>query len=121
MAETAVTQHTPAGPYTAESASAKLATLTFTAVDTVNGNVITMRTGRTLLIVHNSDGSPGTITVESSADRYGREADITAFSIAGNAFATRIFTPEGWEQTVGGRDLVITGSATTMKIAAIAL
>jgi hypothetical protein len=121
MAATAIAEQVVAGPYVAESGT-QMTTVTFTAADATNGNEIVMTTGRTLVIVFNTHGSTaGTVTVTSSADPYGRTANVTAFSVAASAFAARIFTPVGWEQTLGGRNLLITGSATTMKILAIPL
>jgi hypothetical protein len=121
MAYTAVAQQAVAGPNLAESATAKLTTVTFTAIDATNGNEVIMSTGRTLLIVQNTDASAGTVTITSSPDPYGRTATITAFSVAAGAFAARIFEPVGWEATAGGRNLVIAGSAATMKFLAIPL
>lgn len=107
------------GPYESE-AGTQMTTLTFGAGDTA-GNKVVMTTGRTLLLVQNGGGGAGTVTVTSSADPYGRTADISAFSVAAGEFAARIFAAVGWEQTVGGRDLLITPSATTMKFVAIPL
>lgn len=121
MAITTVAQQTVAGPYTAESATAKLTAITFTAVDIVNTNKVIMATGRTLLIFQNADASAQTVTITSSADPYGRTATITAFEIAAAGFAARIFEPVGWESTAGGRDLVITASDADMKFVAIPL
>lgn len=121
MAYTAIAQQAVAGPYLSEAATAKLTTVTFTAADASNGNEIVMATGRTLIMVQNTDASAGTVTINSSKDPYGRAATISAFSVAAGAFAARVFEPVGWESTAGGRNLVITASAATMKILAIPL
>lgn len=121
MAYTAIAQQTVAGPYAAESITAKMTTITFTAADITNGNEIIMATGRTLLLCRNDDVGAVTVTVASSPDPYGRTATITAFSIAAGATVGRIFEVVGWESTGGGRNLVVTASDVDLKIAAIAL
>lgn len=120
MTATTIAEQAVAGPYVAEGGT-DMTTVTFTAADATNGNKIVMTTGRTLILVQNTAGGAGTVTIASSADPYGRTDEITAFSVEGSAFAARIFKPVGWEQTLGARDLSITGSATTMKILAIPL
>lgn len=120
MALTSIAQQTVVGPYAAEGGT-RATTVTFTAGDATNGNKIVMSSGRTLLLVQNSDAAPGTFTIKSSKDPYGRSADITAQSVAASAFAAVILEPVGWEQTTGGRDLEISCSATTMKFLAIPL
>lgn len=120
MAATTISETEVAGPYIAESAT-QMTTLTFSAGDATNGNKVVMSTGRCLLIVQNEGGGAGTVTVTSSRDPYGRTANITAFSVAAGAFASRIFSAVGWENTAGGRDLVFTPSATTMTFVAIPL
>lgn len=119
MAATAIAEQSVKGPYA--SGSPALTTVTFTNADAVNGNVVVMSSGRTLILVQNTAGEAGTVTIESSKDPFGRESDISAFSVSAGAFAARIFTPVGWEQTLGARDIAINGSATTMKILAIPL
>lgn len=121
MAATAIAQQAIAGPYQAESVSAKLTTVTFTAADATNGNKIVMTTGKTLLLLNNTGASAVTVTIASSKDPYGRVSDITTFSIAAGAFVARIFEPVGWEQNLGARDLSVVGSATDLKILAIPL
>lgn len=108
-----------AGPYVAADV-AQMTLKTPTAGATA-GNEVIMSSGRCLLIVHNAGGSPGTVSVASSRDPYAREQDIDAFSIPAGDLAMRVFAPVGWEQTAGGRDLLITPSATTLKIVAIPL
>lgn len=120
MALTTISEQEVAGPYAAEGGT-RVTTVTFTAGDPTNGNKIVMTTGRTLLLVQNTDASSGTFTVLSSKDPQGRKADITAQSVAASAFAAVILEPVGWEQTTGGRDLELDCSATTMKFLAIPL
>ena len=121
MAYTAITEQEVLGAYVSEAAT-QMTTLTWTAGDATNLNTIVMTTRRMLLLVRNvSGGAAGTVTVTSSDDPYGRTADITTFSVADTAFAGRIFEAPGWEQTLGGRNLLLTPSATTMEFLAIPL
>jgi len=122
MAYTAIAPQVTAGPYISEGAAAQMTTLTWTAGDATNLNEVTMTTKRILILVRNvSGGAAGTVTVTSSDDPYGRTSDITTFSVADTAFAGRIFEAPGWEQTLGGRNLLLTPSATTMEFLAIPL
>ena len=121
MAYIAVAPQEVLGPYVSEGAT-QMSTLTWTAGDNTNLNKVTMTTKRILILIRNVSGAAaGTLTVTSSDDPYGRTADVTAFSVADTAFAGRIFEAPGWEQTLGGKDLLLTPSATTMEILAIPL
>lgn len=120
MAYTAIAPQPVAGPYIAESAT-QMTTVTFTAGDNTNLNTVTMTSRRILILINNTAGGDGTVTIASSNDPYGRTAPITAFTVGAGAFAARIFEAPGWEQTLGGRDILITPSATTMEILAIPL
>lgn len=104
MAETRITPITPTGPYIDESVTAKLGTVTATASDATNGNVISLAKD-ILLVLENTDVGAQTVTITSYPDPYGRRADISAFSIAAGAFVARIFKRYGWGN--GDGDLVI--------------
>jgi len=122
MAYTAIAPQEVAAAYISEAAAAQMTVVTFTAGDNTNSNTVTMTGRKLLLLVRNtSGGAAGTVTITASDDPYGRTATITAFSVADTAFVARIFEPPGWEQTLGGRDILITPSATTMEILAIPL
>ena len=120
-APTVISEQVPPGPRQDASITAKLATIVFSAGDSVNGNKVIMGSERVLILVRNTGASAGTVSIASSKDAYGRKADIDAFSIAADAVVGRIFTPEGWQQVTGGRDLLITPSAATIEIAALRL
>ena len=121
MAYTEVTLQEVVDSYISESAT-QMTTLTFTAGDATNLNTVTMTTKRILLLFTNtSGGAGGTVTITSSDDPYGRTADVTTFALADTAFCGRIFEAPGWEQTLGGKDILITPSAVTMEILAIPL
>lgn len=119
MAYTAIAPIDVTPPYNAEGGT-DMTTFTFTSGDATNSNTVTM-TGRKilLLITNTSGGAAGTVTVASSDDPYGRTDEITTYSLADGEFAARWFEPPGWEQTLGGRDILITPSATTIEIVAI--
>src|SRR5210317_200592 len=120
MAYTAIAPQEVAAAYISEAAAAQMTTVTFTAGDNTNSNTVVMPGRKMLILVTNtSGGAAGTVTITASDDPYGRTATITAFSVADGAFAARIFEPVGWEQNLGGRDILITPSATTMEILAI--
>lgn len=111
-----------AGPYRKESETPQLSTITFTAADATNGNMINMPSERGVLVLfNNTDVGAQTVSVASSPDPHGRTADITDFSIAAGATVGRMFRPVGWEQSLGGRDLHIEASDAGVEIAAIPL
>lgn len=108
------------GAYVAEGTTPQLSTVTWTAADTT-GNTITMPGSRVLVLFRNSGASVRTVAVTSSADPYGRKADIAATNIAAGAIFAKVFEARGWEQTLGGRDLLVTASHAEVLIAAIGL
>ena len=121
MAATAIAEQVVAGAYTLETAT-QFTTLTETAGDAANMNKVTMSGRRMLLIIHNSDGSNAEwVTVTASDDAYGRATDITQQSLAANAWAAFIFEPAGWEQTLGGRDILFDPESADVKFIAIPL
>lgn len=117
---TAITVQTANGPYEAADTTPRLKALVWTAADTA-GNTITFPGSRVLVLFRNSGASTRTVAVTSSADPYGRKGDIAATNIAAGAIYGRIFEAKGWEQTLGGRDLLVTASHAEVLIAAIAL
>jgi hypothetical protein len=88
MAATVVAPQDVLGAYVSESAT-QMTTLTWSAVDITNTNSVTMTGRKLLLLFRNDDVGAVTITISSSADPYGRSADVTAFSIAAGAYAAR--------------------------------
>lgn len=120
MAATVIAPQDILGAYVSESAT-QMTTLTWTAIDIVNTNKITMSGRKMILIFRNDDVAAKTVTISSSDNPYGRTADVTAFEIAASAYAIREFEPLGWEQTLGGRDMIITANDADIKVAAINL
>lgn len=84
---------------------------------TVAGNSFKL-TGREILVCRNTaTGAAGTVTITSVADRKGRTADITAYSIGATEIAMFFFgNREGWDS---GGVVNVTPSATTIKIAVV--
>ena len=120
MAATVIAPQDPLGAYVSESAT-QMTTLTWTAIDIVNTNSITMSGRKIMLLFRNDDVAEKTITISSSENPYGRSADVTAFAMAASAYAVRIFEPVGWEQTLGGRNMIITANDADIFVAAINL
>lgn len=119
MAATVIPEQSVLGPYVLET-STQFTTLTEAASDPTNMNSISMSTGRCLVIFHNSDGAnPYWVTVDSTPDPHGRVADITQQSIAANAWGMHFFEGPGWEQTLGGRNLLIDTENLAIKMIAI--
>lgn len=119
MAATAIAEQEVLGPYVLETAT-QFTTLTETASDPTNMNTVTVSTGRCLLLFHNSDGANAYwVTVNSSEDPQGRTADISQEDIAANGWAARIFEPRGWEQELGGRNLLFDTENAAIKVIAI--
>ena len=108
------------GPYVGSADTTPLTTLTWTAADTT-GNTISFPGSRVLVIFRNSGASVRTVAVTSSADPYGRKGDIGATNLAAGAIFGKVFEARGWEQTLGGRDLLVTANHAEVLIAAIAL
>lgn len=99
--------------------AADSADFVWTAADVGNSNSCTL-TGRELLLVNNTGGSPYTVTITSAADELGRTGDITTYSLAAGEFA--VFGPfpmRGWRQT-GGK-LYFAGSNAAVKFAVIVI
>ena len=118
MAATAIAEQTVVGAYVREG-DTQFTTLTETAGDPTNMNTVVMGTGRCLVLFHNSDGAnPYWVTVDASDDPYGRSTNITEQDIAATGWAAYFFEARGWEQTLGGRNLLIdTENAAVMIIA----
>ena len=77
--------------------------LTMAAADVANKNRF-VPTGKELVIAYNSNAAATAraVTINSSADQYGRTGDITADSIAAGAY--HIYGPfplDGWKQSGG--------------------
>ncbi len=119
MAETALAQQEVNGPYVRETAT-QFTVLTMTESDPTNKNVIVMSSGRTLLIVQNTDAvNTEWVTVEGSDDAYGRTQNVTQQSIPASGWVAMFFEPHGWEKSLGGRDLVVDTESTDAKLLAI--
>lgn len=120
MAATALAQQAVNGPYVRETATTQFTVVTITASDPTNMNVVTMSSGRTLLIINNGDAvNTEWVTVYASNDAYGRATNITQQSIPASGWVAMFFEPHGWEQSLGGKDLLIDSESTDAKLLAI--
>ena len=121
MAATAIAEQPVNGAYSLETAT-QFTTLTETAGDATNMNKVTMSGRKMLLLVHNSDGSNAEwLTVYASDDAHGRATNITQQSIPAAGWAAFVFEPHGWEQTLGGRDILFDPESADVKFIAIPL
>jgi len=99
MARTALTKTTALGAYGNYAANA--ADLTMTAADDTDKNSYTCE-GNDLVIAHNTGAGAHTVTITSVDDEYGRDGDISAYSLGAGEYA--IFgplKPHGWRQSDG--------------------
>lgn len=116
---TAIAEQAVAGAYTKEGGT-RLAALTMTESDPTNMNSIIMSTGRCLVLFQNTDAvNAEWVTAKSSQDAYGRVADITEEDIAAAKWGAFLFASPGWEQTFGGRNLLVDTESTDVDILAI--
>ena len=116
---TVLAEQPVAGAYVPE-AETQFSTLTMTAADAVNMNSVVMSTGRCLVLIQNADGANAEwLTAFSSPDPFGRKADIEQESIAAGGWRAFIFEARGWEQTLGGRDLLLDSESVDVKLLAI--
>lgn len=118
MAATRITPITPVSPYLAESATPQLATVTASASDATNGNVVTLAKDL-LVIFENTTVGAETVTITSYPTPYGRTADITAFSIPASGRVQRKFSRVGWGNGAG--DLEFTTSDVGITVEAYQL
>lgn len=119
MAATVISEQKVVGPYVKEGAT-QFTTLTMTESDPTNMNKVVMGGGRCLLIFQNTDSENAEwVTIESSPDAFGRTADIVEQDIVASGWGAFIIDAHGWEQTLGGRDIVIDTESTDVDVLAI--
>lgn len=119
MAATVIAEQEVLGPYVLETAT-QFTTLTMTETDPTNMNKIVMSTGRCLVLWQNTDGANAEwVTAHASDDPFGRATDITEQDLAASAWGAFIFEARGWEQTLGGRDLLLDSESTDVDVLAI--
>jgi len=103
MARLALTAQTPLGSYPALPLVANSADFTWVAsgADFADGAGVTL-TGRELVLIRNDNAGAQTVTFTATPDAYGREENITAYSIGIGEYAMfGPFKPDGWMQTDG--------------------
>ncbi len=118
MARTDLTSsvHTLLGAYPTLPITANAADVTMTAGDVANLNQFTLAKGD-ILLAHNTGVSAYTITITSEPDPYGRNGDITTYSIgAGEIAAFGEFELQGWRQSDGKLYLNVSNAAVTLGV-----
>jgi hypothetical protein len=103
MARQLLTKKNTLGPYPATPLVASSADLVFTPAGATfaDGSSFDM-TGDDLLIVHNGNAAPQTVTIDSMVDGMNRKGDISAYSLAAGEYAVFEFTQlPGWAQSNG--------------------
>lgn len=93
-----------------------LVALTMAAADTTNQNDFVAE-GDDLIVIHNTGGSPYTVTINSVADPFGRTQDVNAVSVPAGEY--RIFGPLktlGWMQSTGKIHLEASNAAVKFGI-----
>ena len=114
MAATRITPITPTSPYLLESTTPQLNTVTASASDATNGNVITLAKDILLRLENTTVGSE-TVTITSYPEGYGRLATITAFSIPTLAVVNRRFTRFGWGNGSGDLEIITSDAGITVE------
>lgn len=107
MAATVITVQQLLSPFPTTPLTANSADIVFTALTITEGDVFTC-TGREVILISNGTGT-NTLTIDSSDDSFGREEDITAYSLAENDFAVfgqGLTNSKGWKNSSGQIKLV---------------
>lgn len=119
---TAIAATTIAQPYENEDVVAKLTNLDFTALASGSTHTFAVGSRGVILLVKNTNATTAaTVTISSTYDDYGREADITAYSLTAGEQYARKFLPKGWETASGSGVINVTVSASGLEFCAIAL
>lgn len=112
--------NTPKNYFNEPHTPGELATV-FEAPSVAADGVQFTSTGRELVLVRNTTGTPGTITIVSARDEYGRTGDLTAYSIAANSMAILpLKSDKLFKNSVTGK-ILITMSALTIEVAVVKL
>jgi hypothetical protein len=97
MSRTVITAQTLVGSYPSLPLAGGSADLTETAVDDPTDRYTALVNGKTVVLAHNTDTNPHTITFTSVEDSFHRKGDITAYSIAAGKIARfGPFQSAGW-------------------------
>ncbi|MBW2084435.1 MAG: hypothetical protein JRI54_00165 [Deltaproteobacteria bacterium] len=114
MARATLTKTNAPGYYASTGAA-----LTLAAADVTNKNEF-VSTGKELVVAQNTGASSGTVTINSTADPYGRTEDITDYSIdAGGIAIFGPFPTLGWQQSDG--KIYLEASTADIKFGVIVL
>lgn len=119
MARTAIAVQVPKGPYPGTVSAGDL-DLTMTAGDVANGNSVTWRGNRMLVIIQNTHGAtPYTTTLTSILDSQGRLGTITSYSLAAADVVAFLAERDGWQQV--DNTLYIDSENAAIKYAVLAI
>ena len=119
---TAIASTTIAQPYENEDVTAKLTNLTFTALASGATHTFPVGSRGVILLVKNTNATTAaTVTIESTYDSFGRQGNITAYSLTAGEEYARKFLPQGWENAAGSGVVNVTVSASGLEFCAIAL
>lgn len=77
-----------------------LDTVAFVAADDVGGNTYAA-TGRELVIFHNTDADPHTVSITSTPNAIGRTGDLVELPIAAGEYRAAFLAVKGWRDDDG--------------------
>lgn len=120
MTATTITVQQLLSPFPTTPLTANSADIAFTALTPSDGDVFTC-TGREVILISNGTGT-NTLTIDSSDDGYGREEDITNYSLAEGDFAVfgvGLTNNAGWKNSSG--QIKLTPSSAEIKAAVVRL
>lgn len=117
MARTSLTPKAAPGSY--PTVAADSLDLAMAAADVANMNQFAA-SGNDVIFIHNTGGSPYTVTITSAVDPYNRTQDITTYSVGAGEYA--VIGPlklPGWVQTDGKVYLQASNASVKFGIVAI--
>ena len=114
-----------AGPYLAEGATPQMTEIEWTAVDDTESHTfpIASSAGTLLLLTSTQTGTSiqDNVTIHSSPNKFGREADIEELTVMPGEVTARIFKRHGWENFPGSGVVEFEVSTDAVGVAAIRL
>jgi hypothetical protein len=119
MARQTITKTNAPGNYPNLPISANAADIAWLQADTTNKEQF-VSTGKEIVLAWNQGVGAATVTIESVADPFRREGDISAYSVGADEIA--VFGPfpvEGWRQSDG--KVYLEASSTDIRFAVIVL
>jgi hypothetical protein len=117
MAATTITVQEIVGPFTAVTAGDL--DITFAAMTITDGDEFQC-TGKEIVVIRNDNGAAQTFAVSSEDDAYGRDGDITDYSLGAGEYAVLgvgLTNAAGWKDA--SSNILITPSSADLKIAVL--